>query len=197
LSGPVAADTLVSYDDWQHGCANTSGATCFQASGINASNAVGVGPGHYDPYNTTSVDYGTGLLFSFTATSAGHLDSMSFYHDNNDCEFDGFVFCSNPTQWEVLESVNGGGWTDVFNFSAGSPYTQHNEGFGLNQDFSAGDTIAFEIVLTGFGPDFHVSTANYNTSDIIVSGSTSPVPEPTSLLLLGSGLLAVVRKFKK
>lgn len=86
--------------------------------------------------------------------------------------------------WTVTDNDTGSGfrYTYTYNFDA-------NELGMLKQYINAGNNIAI-----GFDPDCHFYNDGISfTYDTAVNGTGAAVPEPASLILLGTGLLAAVR----
>ncbi|MBU0544449.1 MAG: PEP-CTERM sorting domain-containing protein [Proteobacteria bacterium] len=154
--------------------------TVFTATGTIASeDYVSHGWGNVNYLNWTS-DYVTwNHQFTFIPPAA-IINSATLLISFTDDERDRL----NPLTWDI-----GIGWTESGQWDFGSVDTGLYP-YDVNVDFLA-DGI-FQVTIASVWGDFYI-----NQSDLTIN--YTPVPEPTTMLLLGLGLLGVagIRRFKK
>ena len=194
-STAIASNIVLGYNDNSLSC-GFQAAACQGLPGVVGSNLVGAG-GAAAPGLFQGFSFGTGSSLTFSMSGyTGHVDSLTFNEFNNDCQNSGTPSgCTNTngSLWQVAESLNGGASSTILNFGSGLsnfallPFTA-----SVNLDLVATDTLAFTFMVTGLDPN-RVGTSAIAFQDIDVNGpSTSSVPEPGSLPLLGLGAIGLV-----
>jgi hypothetical protein len=129
----------------------------------------------------------SGVIFQSFATTAGDTYTLSFEYANNPMP--------GPTSSGTMDVlVTGAGTLLNQNVThTGSLLTNMNYSL-FSQDFVANSTtttLQFEALThSGFGIALDAVSVN-------LAGTPSPVPEPASIMLLGSGLIMVGRRFRR
>jgi hypothetical protein len=131
--------------------------------------------------------YGTGSIFTLDFGSAYNLDDMLIQVDNND-------------SYGIQYSINGSNWNDLFSISSGAG----NVSYGMDTftqaeiAFTPVDARYVRVFATGGDNAYAISEIQAFGSQIVPGGEQpSPAPEPTSLILLGSGLLGIAGLLRK
>ncbi len=153
------------------------------------------GPGDYSGANVTegnvAFDIGEGgdspgnSLFQTLATIAGMTYNLSFDWGS---EYDWGTY-STVTVGTALSEI----LTDVPNNAAGV-WIDHSSSFSFIAD--GNDVLTF----TDNSSDINVYSGGLILDNIVVVESTTPIPEPSTILLLGTGIISLAgfrKKFKK
>ena len=129
-----------------------------------------------DPTNTLWLDPESGnVSVTFTAPSAGtyHIGGAFLGIDTGENSHPVEIMDNGAVIWKGTISSFGG-----------------NDSFNLSENLSAGGTITFYVGTGSSGCSYcNLSTGLNGT---ITEGSNTTVPEPGTVLLLGSGLLGLV-----
>ncbi len=152
----------------------------------------------------TNCSFGTGDLtgWNFTAAGSGtdfYIGVGSGYNGDNSANF-GAVSDEYDTISQTLTTVSGQTYTLTFwlsneygdNTGVSTDFQALWNGTSLLEQYTTSGLIEYTYIVTGTGSDT-LTFEGYNgpswylLSDVSVS-NTSPIPEPSSLLLLGSGL---------
>ncbi len=136
---------------------------------------------HYDPSALTyTIQDATGAVLSSGTVGLTTLNSQSYG--------------SGFWEFESEFSLN-------VNLSAGTYYLTLANGLATNGEAIGWSFSQSNNNLTAWSSrDFTTSAPNVSAESFIINGTTSPVPLPPALLLLGSGLIGLVgtgKRFKK
>lgn len=138
---------------------------------------------------------GSGDLFDDTTKGARALVGTPLTIDfSQPIDYFG-LYWGSPDAGNTITFFNG--VTPVFTYTAANLNTQFGVGFGLNNaayvNFAAGaGESATRIVLSSTDFPFETDNHAFRTSAV-----GSAVPEPTSLLLIGTGGLGLVAKIRR
>jgi hypothetical protein len=149
------------------------------ATSITDADGTLVFPGPYPYFQASSFDDGNAFLFSFTIQPGFKASISEFY-------FDEVASAGGPTNWSV--SING-----------------ITRGSGLTTDPTPSFTLALAN-LTGtvnigiFATGATSSAATFTTGAFQIDGTTTPIPEPSTLAILagvglGLFLFRTIRRF--
>jgi hypothetical protein len=153
--------------------------------------------------NGTTVDVTVDLADGFGYAKTGAVDDQAFkFNATGVVVGDITVSAHTPTLTADTGAFNGDGTgTFTFGIICGSCGGGGSDAFTSNIVFHvANATIAELTVPNALGNVFVADVINLstgNTGPIDASTPNTPVPEPTSLLLLGSGLIAGVKAFRR
>ena len=155
--------------------------------------------GNVNPYAATITDNGdgtsvlTGLQYTFTVTDSMSNAEMDFLS----LEFEGDVFLSvsneqflQPTDWSVNQLTSGAG--NIYELASAGTTIGVGESLQFTVDVVMNNAAFTDSSLWQEGQIWGQSWFSGDTLGGGDGGSTSPVPEPSTVLLVGTGLLGMI-----
>lgn len=155
--------------------------------------------GNVNPYASTITDNGdgtstlTGLQYTFTVTDSMLSAEMNFLS----IEFGGDIFVSvsneqflQPTDWSVNQLTSPMG--NIYELASAGTTIGVGESLQFTVDVIMNNTAFTDSSLWQEGQTWGQSWWSGDTLDGGDGGSTAPVPEPATVMLVGTGLLGMI-----
>ncbi len=138
-------------------------------------NAGSFGNGNGTPNNWLQFTLTADAGYFFTVTSA----DVSAWRNG----------AGAPANW-AIQYHNGTSWVDF-----GTPHSEANAGDSIFRDVSFNDSVtgtALDFRFVAYGPTG--GTGNLHINNLLLDGTVDLIPEPSTALLGGFGLLALLRR---
>jgi hypothetical protein len=173
------------YTDWNGGSVVNNSAQLNRVEGILSDGYVanttrkgtvnGIYSGYPDAANT--------IEFSFDGGVDYKLDSLTFLSSRS---------YSDATTVGLQYALNGGNWVTAMNTTAGALGITTGDAYNYTLNFGGVTADAFRLVLNGDQISFHEISV-----DGALKVAPAVVPEPTTVALLGLGLLGFAASRRK
>ena len=211
---PISTVSAVTIADYQFSGSNPASAdpsTYWETDPITAGaglaplNIVAAGnpaPGLQNTYGDLNADGGTAVPLSLSIASDNYYSIIVTPDVDTGLSFDEFSFDlyssgSVSVTAHLLSSVGGFNTSSVLgsHTATNQPSTFTTGTIDVSSLAGINDPIEFRLYFTR--PTVGVTTNTFRTDNILLTGSVSLVPEPSTFLLFGLGAMGLVRHSRK